>query len=68
MQVMTRAEARQRGRKMYYTGKPCPQGHVDLRYTDSCLCLECNRERNLERYFRLKEQKEARENEQHAYA
>jgi hypothetical protein len=28
MKVISRAEAKKKGLKTYYTGKPCPQGHV----------------------------------------
>jgi hypothetical protein len=65
MQVMTRKEAIRRRRKMYYNGKPCPKGHMDLRFTHTCQCVRCKRELDLRRYH---EQKETAENEQHAYA
>jgi hypothetical protein len=29
--------------KTYHTGKPCPQGHVALRYTANGTCVECNK-------------------------
>ncbi|MEY9198704.1 hypothetical protein ABIA16_003820 [Sinorhizobium fredii] len=39
----TRAEARERGEKHYFTGEPCKYGHVDIRYTSSGECAECTR-------------------------
>ena len=43
--IVTRKEARESGLKRYFTGKPCPQGHLSERYTATAECLECNRVR-----------------------
>ena len=41
MEVISRAEAKARGLKKYFTGKVCPQGHAAERYTESCGCVAC---------------------------
>ncbi len=41
--IVTRAEAKAVGLKRYFTGKPCPKGHVAERYTDKGSCLACLR-------------------------
>lgn len=33
------------GEKYYRTGKLCKNGHDDLRYTISSVCVQCNRQR-----------------------
>ena len=43
MEIITRAEAIERGLKYYFTGKPCKYGHVAGRFTSSSNCLECQR-------------------------
>ena len=42
MEVISRKEAKARGLKRYFTGKPCKHGHVSERYTGSGACVECN--------------------------
>lgn len=37
---MSRAEAKAAGLKRYFTGKPCPKGHVAERYVNGT-CYEC---------------------------
>lgn len=41
-----RAEAKKKGRKTYFTGKPCKHGHVAPRYTQTGLCTECSKARS----------------------
>jgi hypothetical protein len=41
--IITRAEAKARGLKRYFTGKPCKHGHVDERLTVNTSCVVCNR-------------------------
>lgn len=41
--IVTRTEAKARGLKRYFTGKPCKHGHIAERTTESCTCSECNR-------------------------
>jgi hypothetical protein len=37
----SRAEAKQLGAPKYYTGMPCPNGHVTWRHTSWAQCSEC---------------------------
>ena len=37
----SRKEALELGSKFYFTGKPCPRGHVAPRYTSAKKCTEC---------------------------
>lgn len=41
MQPITRQEALKAGALRYFTGKPCPYGHISERYVKSCQCVEC---------------------------
>lgn len=50
-EIITRAEARARGLKRYFTGKPCKHGHVAERQTGGKGCLECARETDHLRQF-----------------
>jgi hypothetical protein len=43
--IISRAEAKAQGLKTFYTGKPCPHGHIAERLVAG-KCVECNRERN----------------------
>lgn len=40
---MDREEARQRGLRRYFTGKPCNHGHLCERYVSNTHCVECKR-------------------------
>jgi hypothetical protein len=42
MHPKTAKEARAQGVKHYFTGKPCPVGHVALRWTSTQGCVECH--------------------------
>lgn len=44
MNIITRQEAIERGLTRYFTGKPCPQGHLSERYTRKSGCVECDSE------------------------
>jgi len=44
MELITRAQAKERGLKRYFTGKPCPQGHVAERTTSKSACITCQRD------------------------
>jgi hypothetical protein len=48
MEIITRAEARDRGLSRYFTGKPCKHGHVATRKVCTGNCCECARLINLE--------------------
>lgn len=40
---ISRAEARDRGLKRYFTGEPCKYGHVSERTTSNTKCMACDR-------------------------
>ena len=42
-EIVTREEAKAKGLRRYFTGEPCPRGHIDLRTTLSGACTECTR-------------------------
>ena len=50
MKIVTRQEALSQGLKFYFTGKPCKQGHVNLRYTSGASCKACTDARALKSY------------------
>lgn len=50
MDIITRKEAMQRGLLRYFTGKPCPHGHVAERFVSSYGCVECTKEHS-KRYY-----------------
>jgi hypothetical protein len=39
--IITKREAREQGLKWFYTGKPCPKGHVCERYVANSECRKC---------------------------
>lgn len=41
MEIISRAAARDLGRKHFYTGKPCVHGHLLPRYVVSGSCVKC---------------------------
>ena len=41
MQIITRKEAKEQGLKRYFTGKPCPHGHIAERRCGDGSCLTC---------------------------
>jgi len=43
MEIITRAEAKEKGLKRYFTGKPCKHGHISERMVNNGGCLECDR-------------------------
>ena len=50
MEIINYTEAKRRGLKYYFTGKPCKKGgHVTQRFTSSGLCLGCMARKNAER-------------------
>ncbi len=40
--IRTRAEAIRKKHITYFTGVPCKNGHIDIRYTRSSQCRSCN--------------------------
>lgn len=45
MDVISRVDARKLGLKRFYTGKPCPHGHIAERLVSNGTCVVCTRER-----------------------
>ena len=58
--AVTRKEAQARGLKAYYTGKPCPRGHVAERRVSNAVCAECHRQEALSTYHRRQAQSRER--------
>lgn len=64
--ILTRKDAKVRGLKRYFSGRPCKNGHIAERWTNSGSCAECTLERSrsrdrkdyLESYFSCPENKE----------
>lgn len=54
-EIISRAEAIRRGLKRYFTGKPCPKGHISERRVQSFGCYACERIRYKEWYHANKE-------------
>jgi 5-methylcytosine-specific restriction endonuclease McrA len=44
LKIIQIAEARSLGLKKYYTGRPCPNGHITDRYTNNASCVVCQYE------------------------
>lgn len=42
--IITRSEALEKGLKRYFTGKPCPKGHIFQRHVSSKGCIACARQ------------------------
>jgi hypothetical protein len=43
--IKSRKDAMGTGEKRYFTGKPCPRGHIDCRLVSNGTCCQCNREK-----------------------
>lgn len=50
MNEVTRKEAKERGLKFYFTGKPCKRGHVCERYVCNHQCLKCTENQGKDYY------------------
>src|SRR5690606_28784629 len=57
--IILRPEARARGLKRYFTGKPCKRGHVSERLVSSKACVQCALE--WQKNWRLDNPEQARE-------
>ena len=44
MEIISRKDAMALGLKRYFTGEPCPRGHIETRLCSSMACAECCRE------------------------
>lgn len=45
-EIISRAEAKAKGLKRYFTGKPCKHGHVSERYIGGKFCIQCEKVRD----------------------
>lgn len=50
-----RTVARELGKKRYFTGVPCPRGHVAERLIESTKCVECVKAKTKERFANNRE-------------
>lgn len=48
--IISRREAQRQGVTRYFSGAPCPKGHVSERMTSNTDCVACMRERSQKRY------------------
>ena len=51
-QIISRKEAKELGLIRYFTGKPCVRKHIEQRKTSDGKCLECQKEKSKEKYYR----------------
>lgn len=64
IKILTNAEAKALGLKVYFSGKPCPKGHLAERYVGGS-CVICSRERAAEKYLQNKDARLAYEKERY---
>jgi len=64
IEILTNAEAKALGLKVYFNGKPCPKGHVAERYVGGS-CVVCGRERAAKKYVEHKDERRAYEKERY---
>lgn len=55
--ILTRLDAINSGKAVYFTGKPCIHGHIVNRYTSTGHCIECLRLRGLAERKVIKEKR-----------
>ena len=60
MNLISRKQARADGRKHYWTGKPCPVGHISKRLVSTRACTACSHLDDIKRYHRDREREKAR--------
>ena len=48
--IVTQSEAKAAGMARYFSGTPCPAGHVAERYTRDAYCVQCASEKQAKRY------------------
>jgi len=59
MEIITRAEARERGLTRFFTGLDCKHGHIVERYTRNAQCVECARLSDARSYEKNKDRDRA---------
>ena len=47
MELISRKEAAETFKHLYFTGEPCKHGHIAPRYTHTCVCSTCHKEKAL---------------------
>ena len=57
---ISRPTAIAEGLKHYFTGQPCPRGHIVRRLVSTCACTACQREKDRVRYTHKIESERAR--------
>src|SRR5690606_23623550 len=55
MEVISKQDAKAKGLKFYFTGKPCPKGHYSERRVSNGACEDCLRAWALARYHQNSE-------------
>jgi hypothetical protein len=45
MKIISRKEAKEQGLTRYFTGKPCPKGHIAEKAVSNCTCVQCREEK-----------------------
>ncbi len=58
MKLVTRQEAKARNLKHYFTGEPCPKGHISERIYVSSVCVQCQISRNHEKSAEVKKRRD----------
>lgn len=66
LHIIDRKTAKSRGLKFYFTGKPCPKGHVCARRSQCGGCFDCGKHHSSESHAKNKEKRNARCREYHA--
>lgn len=62
IQIITRAEAKASGLRHYFTGKPCPAGHLSPRFTSVGTCVACGREKAMAKHVHTTDKRRAYNN------
>ena len=57
----SRAAAAEIGSLFYFTGHPCKRGHIAARYTSTCICTGCTKERQQQQEYKDASKIRARE-------
>jgi 5-methylcytosine-specific restriction endonuclease McrA len=57
--IISRKEARAKGLKRYFTGKPCAKGHLGERFVNAANCVECDRAHKAANRDKIKERDRA---------
>jgi Recombination endonuclease VII/Domain of unknown function (DUF5664) len=60
MNVISMTEAKAEGRRYYFTGKPCPHGHITKRHVSDRSCMGCKHDQDTRRYHRDRVKEQAR--------